>query len=184
MSHNNNKDGPNNRQSSFMDKVVLWNFRYFWLCPWRRWVAVGHEIITPLALLQTKDSPSAKREEWSHSIEGLILAKTSKISRKFHSWKMNFFSNHVRGPRDQKMTKMMLRCGSPPHVRPLITRWKLNSLNIFCKISTLYQMHVIIFKCVFLQIISIKVSPFRIGKRNRKSTFFIKYAESWSFLLW
>ena len=103
MSHNNNKDGPNNRQSSFMDKVVLWNFRYFWLCPWRRWVAVGHEIITPLALLQTKDSPSAKREEWSHSIEGLILAKTSKISRKFHSWKMNFFSNHVRGPRDQKI---------------------------------------------------------------------------------
>ena len=34
---------------------------------------------------QTKDSPSTKRAEWSHSIEGLILAKTNKISRKFHS---------------------------------------------------------------------------------------------------
>ena len=34
---------------------------------------------------QTKDSPSTKRAGGSHSIEGLILAKTSKISQKFHS---------------------------------------------------------------------------------------------------
>ena len=141
MSHNNNKDRPNNKQSSFMDKVVLSNFRYFWLCPWRRWVAVGQEIITPLALLQTKDSPSTKRAEGSHSIEGLILAKTSKISQKFHSWKLNFFSNHVRGSKDQKMTKMILRSGSSPHVRPLITRWKLNSLDIFEMCISVHNFH-------------------------------------------
>ena len=118
---------------------------------------------------QTKDSPSTKRAGGSHSIEGLILAKTSKISQKFHSWKLKFFSNQVRGTKDQKMTKMILRSGSSPHVRPLITRWKLNSLDM---------------KCVFLYIISIKVSPFRIGKRNCKSTYIVKYAKSWSFLLW
>ena len=41
ISHNNNKDEPNDRQSSFMDKVVLSNFRYFW----RRSVLDGGELL-------------------------------------------------------------------------------------------------------------------------------------------